>query len=106
MNPKLEDVIKKTATKEIATKDVIDTKGIFLSIWKIANDLSEIPFASAPVSVITWSKAVSPKVLIQIAVTIIGTKSTAIINSLTVLLFDTLAINIPTNGDHVIHQAQ
>ena len=42
---------------------------------------------------------------IQMTVTRVGIISTAVMNCRTVRPFETLAINIPTNGDQEIHQA-
>ena len=104
--PESDDVTKNTITKNIAIKDVKSENGRFSNIWNIAKDLSEIPFAKAPTSPITWLRAVSPKVLIHTAVTKVGTNKTAMINSRTVRPLEILAINIPTKGDHAIHHAQ
>ena len=57
-----------------------------------------------------WFKAfkieVLPKAVIQKKVSKEGTNNTPRINSLILRPLDILAINIPTNGDHEIHQAQ
>src|SRR5699024_11361691 len=46
-----------------------------------------------------------PKTAKNIKVTSVGASRTPVINCLIVLPFDTLAINIPTNGAHEIHHA-
>src|SRR5699024_5933875 len=47
-----------------------------------------------------------PKTAKNIKVTRVGASSTPVTNCLIVLPLDTLAINIPTNVDQEIHQAQ
>ena len=52
------------------------------------------------------SNADPPKAAIQKKVINVGTNNTPNTNSRIVLPLDTRAMNIPTKGDHAIHQAQ
>ena len=52
------------------------------------------------------NKAALPMKPIQISVKPVGISNTPTINSRIVRPLDTLAMNIPTNGDHEIHHAQ
>ena len=62
-------------------------------------------------AVMPWSpssskySALPPKILIHKKVKREGTRTTPKINSVMVRPLDTRAMNIPTNGDHAIHQA-
>ena len=47
-----------------------------------------------------------PKTVIQRKVKAVGTSSTPMMNSRTVRPREIRAMNIPTNGDQAIHQAQ
>ena len=53
-----------------------------------------------------WLIAVPPSTVIHNTQASDGTSNTATMNSRTVRPRDTRAMNMPTNGDHEIHQAQ
>ena len=62
--------------------------------------------ATPPFPMCSTQRAEPPKVASQRKENIAGKNSTSKTNSRTVLPFEIHAMNIPTNGDHAIHQPQ
>lgn len=106
IEPLSELVTKKLVVSRMARPEDMVTKGYFSNNLNMA--VATFSFTAA---VILWSpssskySALPPKILIHKKVNSDGTKTTPKINSVMVRPFDTRAMNIPTNGDHAIHQA-
>ncbi len=96
--------MKKTITRIIPTNEVMPVHGKPSNITNSCNDKSTSATFSAPAK--NCSIAAVPNTLIQKTQAIDGISSTEIKNSRTVRPRETRAMNIPTNGDHAIHQAQ
>ncbi len=103
--PESEDVTKNTITSTMPTKDVIWVSGSSLSITKSFTSSAASRTPSKP-ELMNWSMAVPPKAVIHSTDTSEGTSSTAMRNSRTVRPRLTLAMNMPTKGDQLIHHAQ
>ncbi|MNO97368.1 hypothetical protein D3C76_890740 [compost metagenome] len=103
--PESDEVTKNTTTRTMPTKELIWVSG---SSPSMANSLSSRAASCTPVksSPMSWPRAVPPNAVIHNTETSDGTSSTAIRNSRTVRPRLTRAMNMPTNGDQLIHQAQ
>src|SRR5690606_7738893 len=107
-DPESADVTKNTATKITARVEVKADQGRYS---KKLNKASEASMAASadncpPASPISRKIAVLPNTVIHRNVNTVGTMSTPNTNSLTVRPREMRAINMPTNGDQEIHQAQ
>ena len=107
-DPLSAEVTKKTATSSTARVEVIAAPGRFSRKWKMAVDRSvctacEIAPAAWPMSRLM---AVFPNTVIHRKVKPVGTSSTPMMNCRTVRPREIRAMNMPTNGDQAIHQAQ
>src|SRR6056297_1774160 len=103
--PESEEVTKNTTTSTMPTKEVISVSGSSPSMAKSFSSRAASCTPSKPVPM-NWLIAVPPKAVIQSTETKEGTSSTATRNSRTVRPRLTRAMNMPTNGDQLIHQAQ
>ena len=101
---KTDEVTKNTMTSMIPMNEVTDAHGNPSSITNSFNERSASTKSCAPL--ITCSIAILPNTDIQNTQASEGTNNTDTKNSRTVRPRDTRAMNIPTNGDHAIHQAQ
>ena len=106
--PESEDVTKKVTINKIAIMETKVVQGNCSSNTNNAVGISpsvaaEILPPSAPSSI---NRAEFPKMLSQRKVNPVGTNNTPRINSRIVRPLEILAMNMPTNGDHEIHQAQ
>ncbi|MNE79493.1 hypothetical protein D3C80_1759840 [compost metagenome] len=106
--PESAEVTKKTATRAMARVEVIAVPGRYSKKWKRAVDrsvctASEMAPAATPRSRLM---AELPKTVIHRKVKAEGTSNTPIRNSRTVRPREMRAMNMPTNGDQAIHQAQ
>ena len=105
--PLSEEVTKKTETIKIPIILVMLLSGnCFKKINKEVALSSKTGVEIDPGLANSSASAAPPKTLIQKKVISVGTKSTPSTNSLIVRPLDIRAINMPTNGDHAIHQAQ
>lgn len=106
--PESEDVTKKVTINKTATMETTVVQGNCSKSTKRAvgiwfNVAAEIAPPSPPNSI---NKAEFPKILSHRKVKPVGTNNTPKINSRMVRPLEILAMKIPTNGDHEIHQAQ
>src|SRR6056297_4083161 len=103
--PESDEVMKNTITSTMPTKEVISVSGSSPSITNnfSSSAASRTPSKPEPMN---WLMAVPPKAVIHRTETSDGTSSTATRNSRTVRPRLTRAMNMPTKGDQLIHQAQ
>lgn len=87
------------------TKEVIEASGNSLSISKSLSSSGASLTAVTP-SCTNWVIAVPPNTAIHSTQTKLGINNTQTRNSRTVRPRLTRAMNMPTNGDQLIHQAQ
>jgi hypothetical protein len=106
--PESAEVMKKMHTSTTASVDVTAGQGRYWKNWNKATERSALTAAaSAPwATVVSMNIAVLPNTVIQKKVKPAGMNSTATMNSRTVRPREMRAMNMPTKGDHEIHQAQ
>src|SRR5690606_4245501 len=106
--PESDEVTKKVITSKVATSDITADSGRCSKNWNSATAVSAATAsASAEMPcIMTMWMAVSPNTVIQMKVKPTGTNSTPTTNSRMVRPRETRAMNMPTNGDQAIHQAQ
>src|SRR5690625_1667652 len=104
--PEADEVMKNTSTSSTPRMGHIEASGRSVSIWNSASSDLSTASTSSPTPADTGYCTAPPKAVMQMVVTMSGIMSTAVMNSRTVRPRDTRAINMPTNGDHEIHQAQ
>lgn len=101
IEPLSDEVTKKTIDKKIETIVVSSVSGNCSSITNNCKGTSASPICG-------WLafKAIAepPNTVIQTMQPSVGASKTQVMNSRTVLPIEILAMNIPTNGDHEIHQ--
>ncbi len=107
-DPESAEVTKKTATRAMARVEVTAVPGRYSRNLNRAVDKSVCTaFEMAPAAcAMSKLMAVLPKTVIHRKVKPDGTNSTPIRNSRTVRPREMRAMNMPTNGDQAIHQAQ
>src|SRR5699024_1802464 len=102
--PETAELNKTTAKENKVTKDKIRPK---LQLSNMPNvTVSVANSESCAMPSFSTNNADPPKTAKNIKVTSVGASRTPVINCLIVLPFDTLAINIPTNGAQEIHHDQ
>src|SRR5690606_26993253 len=106
--PESAEVTKKMAISITVRVEVTAEKGRYWKNWNSATERSACTaVASAPpATVVSICMAVLPKTVIQKNVNPAGMKRTATTNSRTVRPREMRAMNMPTNGDQEIDQAQ
>src|SRR5690606_2227458 len=106
--PESAEVTKKMATRIIAKVEVTLDQGRYSRNSNRATDaFAAASWASWPAATpISRKMAVLPKTVIQKKVKTVGTSKTPSTNSRTVRPREMRAMNMPTKGDHAIHQAQ
>src|SRR5690606_7820276 len=107
-DPESEEVMKKMATRIMASVEVRPLKGRYSKKWNIPVEISAaIAWPTSPAATpVSMNIAVLPNTVIQMKVKPAGMNSTAVTNSRTVRPREMRAMNMPTNGDQEIHQAQ
>ncbi len=104
-DPESDEVTKNTMTSTMDSSEAMKVSGICVSISKSFSS-SAASWAPVKPSTISWSSAAPPRTVIQTMETAVGISSTQVMNSRTVRPRLTRAMNMPTNGDQLIHQAQ
>jgi hypothetical protein len=102
--PESEEVTKNTITRTMPMKLEIAVSGSCDSIWNSCSSSAASVTPEKPASV--SEIAVPPKAVIHRTEISEGTISTAVRNCRTVRPRETRAMNMPTKGDQLIHQAQ
>src|SRR5699024_1953552 len=97
------DVIKNDDTNKIASIDKIVPIGNSLNI---ANNCTSVAILNISLFARPVEIPVIPNTLNQIIPITVGTRRTAMMNSLIVRPLETRAMKIPTNGLQLIHQPQ
>ena len=106
-DPLSDEVTKKIETINIPMTLLIPLSGNSFKKTKSEVELSfKTGIEMRPAFCNSSNKADPPKAEIQKKVITVGTNSTPKTNSFNVLPLETLAINIPTNGDQAIHHDQ
>ena len=106
--PESDEVTKKVIINKVATSDIRVDQGSCSSIINIAvGESANAVFTKLmPLSASSMVSAMLPKKLSHKKVKPAGTKSTPTMNSRIVRPREMRAMNMPTNGDQEIHQAQ
>ncbi|MNV60922.1 hypothetical protein D3C71_1534070 [compost metagenome] len=106
--PESAEVTKKTATRATARVEVMAVPGRYSRKWNRAVDRSACTASEMAPPAMPRSRPMAelPKTVIHRKVKAVGTSSTPMTNSRTVRPREMRAMNMPTNGDQAIHQAQ